>query len=376
MKTIYTLTLFFGFAYSVMGQQELNALNAIACPYSDISILPFVSSSKDAFTEDFDVSRGVYSITSPTAGVLLEFNFNFIVSGIWLHDSGYSFRSFKGKLPFDLQWGMNSETLLESKYSFDSDGDNPYLFRRTFEKGSITAYFYNNRLKSLYIIARPDAIKLADEKNITNWGFRLYPNGKKISGDCMDGLGTMIWDDKATSYEGEWKWGMPHGKGNYKDASGNTFEGNFKLGFAWGTVQINYPEIAVYKGDLVFSRKIGHGKIVYKNGMIYDGDWQFDTMQGQGSYMLNSNYQYTGSFENNKFNGFGKLTTPEGYYEGMFKNGKPHGKGEQFARRTEGIYRGTWVNGSKEGRFYYNDPLNGTRYVFFKGDREMVQEQK
>jgi hypothetical protein len=97
-------------------------------------------------------------------------------------------------------------------------------------------------------------------------------------------------------------------------------------------------------------------------------------MHGNGTYYFNPTYHYKGSFKNGKFNGAGKLSTPEGIFEGSFKDGKPHVQGKQMVYRTQATYSGKWINGSKEGKFQYHDPLSGNREIRFKNDKEIVEE--
>ncbi|MCI5180463.1 MAG: hypothetical protein D3911_14310 [Candidatus Electrothrix sp. AW3_4] len=52
----------------------------------------------------------------------------------------------------------------------------------------------------------------------------------------------------------------------------------------------------------------------------------------------------------NIFDGRGKKTTSDGYYEGMWKNGIAHGMGTAYINMM-GTYQGQWVNGERDGMF-------------------------
>ena len=77
------------------------------------------------------------------------------------------------------------------------------------------------------------------------------------------------------------------------------------------------------------------------------------------------------SFGNNQFYGQGKLVSPEGYVDGSFRNGKPHGYCKQVVNGSQTSLSGTWVNGKKEGDFELYSPISGSVTVQFENDIEM-----
>lgn len=68
---------------------------------------------------------------------------------------------------------------------------------------------------------------------------------------------------------------------------------------------------------------------------------------------------YEGEFRLGKMSGAGKLTSPEGSYEGEFVQGRRHGLGLQvFSSGDE--YYGSWRFGKFDGRGKYYESKTGT----------------
>lgn len=353
--------------------QTLQPSEALAKPYTDPSVFSFLQ-NLDTFQSAINPVKNSYTLSALKQGVEIEFNFNMIIHSIWLHGNTGRFSPYKQALPFKLKWGLNQDQMAAATYNFVPDSNNIYVMTKTIPRGEVTAYFYDNRLSALKFESRQELLQKEDSIYISQWGLRIYPDGVCKHGDCVSGYGVMMFEGETGAYEGEWKYGFPNGKGKLIDPRGNTWEGEYVQGFPWGKQVLIVPESFVYEGNLFYGRKNGKGKIVYKNGEIYDGDWVNDTMEGTGTYYFNPTYHYTGSFKNGKFNGPGKLSTPEGIFEGSFKDGKPHGKGKQMVYRTQSTYSGQWVNGKKEGKFQYHDPLSGNRELLYKNDKERIPE--
>ena len=84
----------------------------------------------------------------------------------------------------------------------------------------------------------------------------------------------MMWGNGAATYQGEWSYGLPHGKGQYIDSFGNKYDGEFKLGFFWGQARF-FSETYKYSytGEFVMGKKHNKGRITYANKTAYDGQW-------------------------------------------------------------------------------------------------------
>jgi hypothetical protein len=80
--------------------------------------------------------------------------------------------------------------------------------------------------------------------------YSAYAKDKCISGNCINGNGTMIYSN-GIKYVGEFKNGEPNGKGTSIYSNGNKYIGEFKNG-----------------------RKNGQGTYIYKNGPTKKGMWQ------------------------------------------------------------------------------------------------------
>ena len=93
-------------------------------------------------------------------------------------------------------------------------------------------------------------------------------------------------------------------------------------------------------------------------------------MEGYGKFYFSETYRYEGYLRANQFNGKGTLHTPEGYINGYFKDGKPHGYGTQVAQNKSTL-KGKWVNGKKEGEFEAFTPDIGEYKIVFENDIEI-----
>ena len=90
----------------------------------------------------------------------------------------------------------------------------------------------------------------------------------------------------AGTYTGDWKNGMPNGKGTI------IFDKEYS--------DMGYPE-------------------------KYTGDWVNGAKHGQGTATWSNGITYTGSFKNNKKDGKGKMVNPDGsvYWDGNWENDAP-----------------------------------------------------
>jgi hypothetical protein len=352
--------------------QKTDIIKALALPYSYKEVKNIIDKC-DTIIGTINPSKSSYLVSSYFYGIQLEFSFNMILNSIVLHDNGTKYKRYTDSLPLGLRWGLNQETLTNKKYLFDLDSTNPYQLRRELEIGTITAYLGDGKLISLKLEAKPDLVKKADEQNLQQWGIRVFPDGEIKKGNCISDFGIMFYSDESSYYEGEWLYGFPNGKGKFVSPDGASWEGDFVQGFPWGKVKIIAPNAFEYYGDVLFGKRNGAGTIKYSTGERYEGDWVNNNMQGNGKYSFALSYRYVGEFSNGKFNGRGALDTPEGLYEGGFKDGKPHGKGTQKVFRTQATLKGNWVNGKKEGTFTYQDALTQTKTITYINDIEVVK---
>jgi hypothetical protein len=109
------------------------------------------------------------------------------------------------------------------------------------------------------------------------------------------------------------------------------------------------------KGGWYEARKHGHGT---------------ESFPSQGS---KEKYTYIGEFKDDKYNGHGTITFPNGdSYLGEWKDGEFHGQGKYFYRSGPlkgGSFEGNYVDGTANGQGTFTMP-NGTKGVgIFKGSK-------
>ena len=122
------------------------------------------------------------------------------------------------------------------------------------------------------------------------------------------------------------------------------------------------------------SRRDGTGSCAFfiPKNESYEGQWKEDRMYGLGKYSKGAKHYYYGNMVDNNFNGNGKLTTPEGWMEGNFKGGLPHGFVKQYLIKNETYIEGNWTNGKREGKFKVTDENKKVSYKQFSNDIELI----
>ena len=150
------------------------------------------------------------------------------------------------------------------------------------------------------------------------------------------GLGKGEWgEDK---YEGIWKDDKKHGRGTFTWSSGDEALGEWRDGNPWnvdyfdnkgkflGRFLDGVKDVEKKKEGVLFGRIVNGNPEWYKDG-------------------YNNDERYVGEIENEKPNGQGTLTLPDGRkFVGKFKDGKMDGQGIfTFPDRTKGVgyFRGT-----------------------------------
>jgi len=112
-------------------------------------------------------------------------------------------------------------------------------------------------------------------------------------------------EDGKGRYKGEWKNGLPNGKGikhSYKDDS--YIYGNFVDGFADGHCKQTFEQTwekmePYYEGEFNRNKWEGKGEYHYGDGDYYKGDWKDSKYHGQGAaYSKRLNKTWVGEYEN------------------------------------------------------------------------------
>ena len=159
------------------------------------------------------------------------------------------------------------------------------------------------------------------------------------------GLGITIFLN-GTKYLGKWKNGEKHGQGELIFPDGSKLSGEWQGNQPWNVKRFDTNDKIndeYIEGVKQINNKI-EGILFFRKGKDNFG-W-FETGDEK------KDYKYVGEIENGKPNGWGKFTYPSGYiYEGQYKEGKAHGKGSFSS-----------PNGEKGfGQFRENKPWNITQ---------------
>jgi hypothetical protein len=116
-----------------------------------------------------------------------------------------------------------------------------------------------------------------------------------------------IIEDGKCRYKGEWKNGLPNGKGIkhfYKTDS--VIEGNFVDGFAEGYCKQTFEQtweksVPYYQGEFKRNNYNGKGEYHYGDGDYYKGELKDGKYHGEGmAYSLRINRTWVGEYENDK----------------------------------------------------------------------------
>ena len=114
-------------------------------------------------------------------------------------------------------------------------------------------------------------------------------------------------EDGLSRYKGEWKNGLPNGKGiKYFYKTDSYIEGNFVDGFAHGYGKQTFEQtqtwektVPYYEGEFNRNNYDGKGEYHYGDGDYYKGMWKNNKYNGQGAaYSLRINRTWVGEYEN------------------------------------------------------------------------------
>ena len=203
-------------------------------------------------------------------------------------------------------------------------------------------------------------------------------------------------EDGLSRYKGEWKNGLPNGKGikhYYKTDS--YIEGNFVDSFAHGYCKQTFEQtwektVPYYEGEFKRNNWV-KGEYHYGDGDYYKGEWKDGKYNGQGAaYSLRTNRTWVGEYKNdekvegnwvkgeleqikveevkveevlskaetvlskaenleNDVNTWYKFADGKGRYKGEWKNGLPNGKGTKHSYKDDSYIYGNFVDGFSEG---------------------------
>ena len=150
------------------------------------------------------------------------------------------------------------------------------------------------------------------------------------------------------------------------DAMGNTYQGEWKSGKKHGRGQIEYANGNKYVGDWVEDMATGEGTFTWINGDRYEGQFKEGRRDGKGWYLFANGDQYVGSWVDDKKAGQGVSSWGPGSvwtgdkYEGEYLDDKKHGKGTLVFASGDS-YIGDWIDDQQEGEGIFSW-ANGDRY--------------
>ena len=201
---------------------------------------------------------------------------------------------------------------METLYIYDFEGTGEQLRRlRAYNKKNDeeTEDEYTNRIWNI-ADKEDEEEKLKKAQKAAN---ELVENANEIVVDepLENDVNTWYITNKG-KYKGEWKNGLPNGKGIYEfTATNSIIECNFVDGIAYG-----------------------YGR------QIFEKAWDEKTVP-----------YYEGEFKKNHYDGKGEYHYGDGrYYKGEFKDSKYHGQGAEYSH----IMRKTWV-----GEYYNDEKMKG-----------------
>lgn len=191
-----------------------------------------------------------------------------------------------------------------------------------------------------------------DAKIINSNCLKVIEEGKEIN------VILLVWSE-GTTYQGELKNGLFHGKGLLKHAEGYQIEGFFKEGKVDGFAKFRNEHI-VFEGQWLNSAPEGTGKEILYGVYEYEGNFNQGRKSGQGIMRMAGKGCYQGQFKDNLFHGEGKFAWENGRkFEGTWVSNKMHGKGKT-----------TWPDGRKYLGKYANNNKDGFGHFWWADGRE------
>eukprot|EP01125_Pyxidicula_operculata_P005434 TRINITY_DN1931_c0_g1_i3.p1 TRINITY_DN1931_c0_g1~~TRINITY_DN1931_c0_g1_i3.p1 ORF type:complete len:789 (+),score=201.46 TRINITY_DN1931_c0_g1_i3:526-2892(+) len=234
-----------------------------------------------------------------------------------------------------------------------------------------------------------DEISKDTDNNDTNNNSELSSSSSGSSLSLSSSASLRSYD----SYVGEWHQNHMQGKGVYKSTVQGTrhlsYEGDFQNSVFDGDGYLE-TTIGIYQGHFTSGLRSGHGtykfltlphcdhnnvygnnnfeEFSYSNISYYEGNWEEDRWHGKGTFFNISNGTvYQGDFVKGKREGKGRLTFlnntknnhNNAYYNGSWKDGRPHGDGTLSTNEMR--YEGDWESGKMQGKgcIYFS---NGSKW--------------
>lgn len=140
----------------------------------------------------------------------------------------------------------------------------------------------------------------------------IFANGDTYQGEFKEGKshgrGQYTWSIDNSSYMGEFREGLKHGKGRWKSGLGavgsiNQYEGDYESDKKHGYGVFMWASGNLYKGEYREDERHGFGEMNWTDGTRYVGDWCHGIQHGKGQMVLPNGSLKEGYFECNVYNG-------------------------------------------------------------------------
>ncbi|AZT84857.1 hypothetical protein EHN06_15575 [Marinobacter sp. NP-4(2019)] len=154
-----------------------------------------------------------------------------------------------------------------------------------------------------------------------------------------------------STYSGDTRDGLFHGKGVQEFASGTVYSGEFQEGYWHGYGELESPAGWRYLGEFRQGLMAGQG-VLEDEDSRYEGEFQNNEFHGAGRYEDSSGVYIAEFVEGSPVKG--KHVTDYGAYEGEFRDWYYHGEGSYtFESKEMGSFSGTWEYGEFVDREEY-----------------------
>lgn len=170
-----------------------------------------------------------------------------------------------------------------------------------------------------------------------------YGEGGSYEGEFLYGMrhGKGIHSFRGEVYEGEWKWDQRHGWGSSKLPDGSQIRGEWESGKPHGFVTIlDAKDRITFEGEFREGKRSGLGRQVYPSGDSYDGGWKLGRLHDRGIYYFANGDKFYGMWNQGVYDGVGVFKYADGsasrrvYKEGMLMSVQDYDASHQKYGRT------------------------------------------
>ena len=175
--------------------------------------------------------------------------------------------------------------------------------------------------------------------------------------DKRSGQGTMRYDTNAT-FKGRWYQDSKE-YGEYTQAEGTRYVGQFDNNEFHGQGRLYQLNGLIIEGEFISGDFCGKGKLIFEDKSVFEGLIDSYEIGSRGTLtkpLISKSgkptsviQKYEGQFSDQLPNGFGILTTNNGYkYEGKWEDGLKSGYGREYSETTQEYYEGKFSRDKRE----------------------------